>query len=104
MKKSTYLTLGLLAIAGAASAADAAASAAPAAAAVSGLTPKAVAALALSISGFGAAIGMGLSIAKAMEGISRQPEAANAIRGTLLVALAFIEALTIYALLAYFTI
>src|SRR5580693_7906996 len=101
MKKSAYLTLGLLAIAGAASAADAAA---PAAAVASGLTPKAVAALALSISGFGAAIGMGLSIAKAMEGISRQPEAANAIRGTLLVALAFIEALTIYALLAYFTI
>jgi F-type H+-transporting ATPase subunit c len=101
MKKSTYLTLGLLAIAGAASAADASA---PVAAAASGLTPKAVAALALSISGFGAAIGMGLSIAKAMEGISRQPEAANAIRGTLLVALAFIEALTIYALLAYFTI
>ena len=103
MKKSAYLTLGLLAIAGSAAAAEAAA-AAPAAVAASGVTPKAIAALALSISGFGAAIGMGLAIAKAMEGISRQPEAANAIRGTLLVALAFIEALTIYALLAYFTI
>lgn len=101
MKKSTLMTLGLMALAGALSAAEAAAGA-PAAA--SGFTPKAVAALALAISGFGAAIGMGLAIAKAMEGISRQPEAANAIRGTLLVALAFIEALTIYALLAYFTI
>lgn len=101
MKKSAYLTLGLLAIAGAAGAAEAAA---PAAVAASGVTPKALAALGLAISGFGGAIGMGLAIAKAMEGISRQPEAANAIRGTLLVALAFIEALTIYALLAYFTI
>jgi len=102
MKKSTLMTLGMLALAGSAVAAEAAA--APVAAQAGGLTPKAVAALALGISGFGAAIGMGLAIAKAMEGISRQPEAANAIRGTLLVALAFIEALTIYALLAYFTI
>jgi F-type H+-transporting ATPase subunit c len=103
MKKSALITLGLMAVAGAAAAAEAAAPAA-AAPVASGLTPKAVAALGLAISGFGAAIGMGLAIAKAMEGISRQPEAANAIRGTLLVALAFIEALTIYALLAYFTI
>jgi F-type H+-transporting ATPase subunit c len=101
MKKSALMSLGLLALAAAAQAAEAAAPMAPAA---SGITPKAVAALGLAISGFGAAIGMGMAIAKAMEGIGRQPEAANSIRGTLLVALAFIEALTIYALLAYFTI
>jgi len=104
MKKSALFTLGLLALAGAAGAAGAAEATAAAPVAASGITPKAVAALALAISGFGGAIGMGLAITKAMEGISRQPEAANAIRGTLLVALAFIEALTIYALLAYFTI
>jgi F-type H+-transporting ATPase subunit c len=100
-KKSLLMSLGLLAVAGAAAAADA--TAAPAVAA-SGVTPKGLAALALGISGFGAALGMGRAIASAMEGIARQPEAAATIRGTLLIALAFIEALTIYALLAYFTI
>ena len=101
MKKSTLLSLGMLALAGSAAAAEAAA-APMAAAPAGGLTPKAVAALALGISGFGAAIGMGLAIAKAMEGISRQPEAADNIRGALLLGLALIEALTIYALLAFF--
>ncbi len=102
MKKKALMTLSLLSLAGLAVAAEAAAPVAQAAA--SGFTPKAVAALALSIAGFGAAIGMGMSIAGAMEGIARQPEAADNIRGTLLVALAFIEALAIYALLAYFMI
>lgn len=100
-KKTLLMSLGLLAVAGVASAADAAA--APATGGL-GLTPKAIAALALGISGFGAGLGMGHAIAGAMEGIARQPEATADIRGTLLIALAFIEALTIYALLAYFTI
>ena len=65
MKKSALMSLGLLALAAAANAAEAAA---PVAQAASGITPKAVAALGLAISGFGAAIGMGMAIAKAMEG------------------------------------
>jgi F-type H+-transporting ATPase subunit c len=100
-KKSLLISLGLLAIAGAAAAADTAA--APVSVGL-GLSPKAIAALALGISGFGAGMGMGKAIAGAMEGIARQPEAVADIRGTLLIALAFIEALTIYSLLAYFTI
>jgi len=42
-------------------------------------------------------IAAGLAI-QAVEGIARQPEAENKIRGTLLLSLAFMEALTIYGL------
>nr|AAA84220.1 ATP synthase proton-translocating subunit [Euglena gracilis] len=35
---------------------------------------------------------------KAIEGLARQPEAEDKIRGTLLLSLAFMEALTIYGL------
>ena len=48
--------------------------------------------------GFGAAIAMGIAISKAMEGISRQPEAEGKIRSTLLIGLAFIETTAIYGL------
>lgn len=98
MKKSALISLGLLSLATAAMADTATAPAVIS----NAISPKAMAALALGISGFGGAIGMGLAIAKAMEAIGRQPEAAASVRGTLLVALAFVEALTIYALLAYF--
>ncbi|PHU30421.1 ATP synthase subunit c, chloroplastic [Capsicum chinense] len=40
----------------------------------------------------------GLPQVKAVEGIARQPEAEGKIRGTLLLSLAFMEALTIYGL------
>ena len=40
----------------------------------------------------------GNALTKAMEGIARQPEAANSIQGTLIIGLAFIEALCIYGL------
>ena len=46
----------------------------------------------------GAGIGLGNIGGSAMEGIARQPEAENKIRGTLLLSLAFMEALTIYGL------
>jgi F-type H+-transporting ATPase subunit c len=45
-----------------------------------------------------AAIGQGNAAGQAVEGIARQPEAENKIRGTLLLSLAFMEALTIYGL------
>jgi F-type H+-transporting ATPase subunit c len=98
--KKTLLTLGVMATAVAAHAADAAA--APVAAAPGGIGTKAIAALALGIAAFGGAIGQGIATGKAVESIARQPEAVNDIRGSLLLGLALIEALTIYALLAYF--
>jgi F-type H+-transporting ATPase subunit c len=49
-----------------------------------------------------AAVGTGLSIgilsAKALEGIARQPEAAGNIRTTMILAIAFVEAIALYAL------
>jgi F-type H+-transporting ATPase subunit c len=97
--KKTLMTLGALAVSVAAHA-DAAA---PAAAA-GGWSPKAVAALALGIAAFGGAIGQGIATGKAVESIARQPEAANDIRGSLLLGLALMEALTIYALLVVFAV
>lgn len=56
------------------------------------------AAFGLAIAAFGGAIGQGWAVSKAVEGIARQPEAANNIRGALLLGLALIESLVIYAL------
>ena len=42
--------------------------------------------------------GQGTAAGQAVEGIARQPEAEGKIRGTLLLSLAFMEALTIYGL------
>ena len=45
------------------------------------------------------AIGMGIAIAKSVEGISRQPEAAGKIRTSLMLGLVFVETAIIYALI-----
>jgi len=44
------------------------------------------------------AIGQGLSVSSAMNGIARQPEASGTIGTNLIIGLAFIESLAIYAL------
>jgi len=53
-------------------------------------------AMAIALPALGSAIGQGIATASAMQGISRQPEAAGDIRTTLLIGLAFIEALTLF--------
>jgi F-type H+-transporting ATPase subunit c len=58
--------------------------------------------LGLPIAVIGAAIGQGLAAAAALEGIARQPEAAGRIQTTMIIALALIESLVIYALLIFF--
>jgi F-type H+-transporting ATPase subunit c len=93
--KKTLMSLAVLAMAGAAHAADAAA---PAAAADSSSGKMMAAALAIAIAAFGGALGQGMAAAKAMEGIARQPEAGDTIRGSLILSLALIESLVIYAL------
>lgn len=45
-----------------------------------------------------AALAQGRATDKAMEGTARQPEAAGDIRGTLIIALALMEAIAIYGL------
>ena len=57
------------------------------------------AALAIAVSTIFPAISQGMTSKSAMEAIARQPDAANNIRSTLIIALALMEALTIYGLL-----
>ena len=57
------------------------------------------AALAIGLSAAGGAIAMGMAASKAVESISRQPEAESKIRTTLMLGLVFIETAIIYALL-----
>lgn len=68
--------------------------------AVSPIGFKAIASgIAIGLASIGGAIGMGVAIAKAVEGISRQPEAEGKIRTSLMLGLVFIETAIIYALI-----
>ena len=55
--------------------------------------------IAVAIAAFGSALGLSRAVGGAMEAISRQPEAYNKIQTAMIIGCAFIEALTIYALL-----
>ena len=57
-----------------------------------------VAGIAMAVGSLMTGLAQGLSVAKAMEGISRQPEAAGKIQGALIIGLAFIESIAIYVL------
>ena len=57
------------------------------------------AAIAIGLSTIAPAIAQGLAASKALEGMARQPEVAGEIRTTMILALAFMEALTIFGLL-----
>ena len=56
------------------------------------------AALAIGLGAIGPGIGVGLLSAKAMEAIGRNPEALGDIRSNMILAIAFAEAIAIYAL------
>lgn len=56
------------------------------------------AALAIGLGSFGPALGIGLLAAKAMEAMGRNPEATGKIQVPMLIAMAFAEAIAIYAL------
>ena len=60
--------------------------------------------LAIGLSGIGAAVGIGLIGAKAMESIGRNPEATGKILVPMLIASAFAEAVAIYGLVIAFSI
>jgi len=55
-------------------------------------------AIAIGLGSFGPALGIGLMAAKAMEAIGRNPEAAPKIQTAMILAIAFAEAIAIYAL------
>ena len=60
------------------------------------------AALAVALSTIGPGIGQGITAAKAMDAIARQPEAAGNIRSSMIIAMGLLESLTIYGLLIAF--
>lgn len=60
------------------------------------------AALVLCVTAFATAMAQGKTATAAMEAIARQPEAAGDIRGSLILSLALMEALTIYGMLVAF--
>ncbi len=56
----------------------------------------------LGIAALGSGIGLGRAVGSAMEAMGRQPEAAGKIQVGMIIGAAFIEALTIYALVSPF--
>ncbi len=58
--------------------------------------------LGLPIAVIGAGIGQGIAVNGAMQGMARQPEAAGTIQTAMIIGLAFIESLVIYALVMFF--
>jgi len=58
--------------------------------------------LGLPIAVLSCGLGQGKAAASAFESIARQPGSAGAIRGALIISLALIESLVIYALLMFF--
>lgn len=61
-------------------------------------------ALAIGIGAIGPGVGVGLIGAKSVEAIGRNPEASGKVLVTMLLAVAFTEAIAIYALVIAFSI
>jgi F-type H+-transporting ATPase subunit c len=60
--------------------------------------------LGIGIAAVGAALGQGRAVAAAMESIGRNPNSADRIQTPMIIGIAFIEALAIYALVIAFTL
>jgi F-type H+-transporting ATPase subunit c len=96
--KPVMMALSTVLIAGAVFAQDTAAAAAPTGVRWGVLA----AAFVLGIAAAAGAIGQGRAIAASVEGIARNPGAAGAIRLSMIIGLALIESLVIYALVIAF--
>jgi len=57
--------------------------------------------IAVGIAAVGSGMGLGRAVGSAMEAMGRQPEAAGKIQTGMIIGAAFIEALTIYALVGF---
>lgn len=72
------------------------------------LNSEAIKAIAMAIAAgvgvFGPGIGIGMLVAKGLEAIGRNPEAAGKIQATMFIGIAFVEALAIFALVVAFVI
>jgi len=103
MRKSLVLGLSMLVTliwASLALAAEPAAAAAGASAGLGSFFSYAVmaAGIGIGIAAFGTGIGQGMAVKSSVEGIARNPEASGKITVTMLIGLAMIESLCIYAL------
>ena len=58
--------------------------------------------LGLPIAVIGAGIGQGIAVSGAVQGMARQPESSGTIQTAMIIGLALIESLVIYALLMFF--
>jgi F-type H+-transporting ATPase subunit c len=58
-----------------------------------------VPAVAMVLGAIGPVVMEGLAVLKALDGMTRQPEAANDLRGTLIISMALLESTAIYVLL-----
>jgi len=58
--------------------------------------------LGLGLAALGSGLGLGRAVGAAMEAMGRQPSASGSIQTAMIIGCAFIEALTIYALIAPF--
>ncbi|MBN1868375.1 ATP synthase F0 subunit C [Candidatus Sumerlaeota bacterium] len=58
----------------------------------------------LGIAALGSGLGLGRAVGAAMEATGRQPEASGKIMVSMIIGCAFIEALTIYALISVYLI
>ena len=56
----------------------------------------------MGIGAIGPGVGEGNAVGKALEGMARQPEVSSNLRTNMILAFAFMESLTIYALLIAF--
>lgn len=60
--------------------------------------------ISIGIAASGGAIGIGLLSGKALDAMARQPEQQNNLRATMILAIAFVEACVLYALVISFII
>ena len=65
---------------------------------ITGNVSDLAAAIAIGLGSIGPALGIGMLAAKAMEALGRNPEAAQQIQTNMILAIAFAEAIAIYAL------
>ena len=60
------------------------------------------AAIGIGLAALGTGIGMGILVGKTVEAMARQPEMAGELKTTMLIGVAFVEALALYALVVSF--
>lgn len=66
------------------------------------MVPEVAYHLSIGLAAIGSALGLGMAVKGATEAMGRQPEAAPRIQTAMIIGAAFIEALTIYALISIF--